>query len=246
MSAIRFVIGADNHGDMVDEVASKALLAFIADYKPQVRIHLGDAFDFRNLRKGASDEEKAASLQDDWDCGSDFLRAFYDGGKENHFLRGNHDERLWDLAGSAVGIMRDHANDGIKRYEGLIRKCRARMLPYDSRLGILRIGNLKAIHGYASGRNAAAVHARVYRNVFFGHTHTIESCPVESDEGPREARGIGALCKIDMPYNQRQTNKLRHNNGWNFGVMFPDGTYQSWQSTRVGDNFYAASNLKKY
>ena len=102
----RFVICADSHGDMVDPVASKALFAHIADWKPQIRIHLGDAFDFRNLRRGASDEEKAHSLQDDWDAGSDFLRKFFDGGKQNHFLRGNHDERLYDLCGSATGIIR--------------------------------------------------------------------------------------------------------------------------------------------
>lgn len=246
MKPTHFVIVGDSHGDMIDPVAEKAVMAFIKDFKPKIRIHLGDAFDFRNLRKGASDEEKADSLMDDWDMGSTFLRQFFDGGNQNYFLRGNHDERLYDLQGSATGVMRDYATDSVKRFEGHIRKCKAKMLPYDSRIGILRLGHLKCIHGYASGKSAAAVHARVYRHCIFGHTHTIESYPVETDEGQKESRGIGALCKIDMPYNSRQTNKLRHNNGWAYGLMFDDGTYQIWQCNRIGNNFYASTGIKTY
>ena len=246
MKGTRFVIGADSHGDQLDPVAANAIMAFIRDYRPTIRIHLGDAYDFRNLRKGASDEEKAESLTEDWDMGSDFLRKFFDGGKINHFLRGNHDERLFELQTSATGVMRDYASDAVKRFNQHIKRCRAQMLPYDSRLGILRLGHLKCIHGYACGKGAAAVHARVYRHCIWGHTHTIETYPVETDEGQKESRGIGALCKIDMPYNSRQTNKLRHNNGWAYGVMFNDGTYQIWQTSRIGDNFYAAQEIKAY
>lgn len=246
MKPIPFIIAGDNHGDMVDPVASKALFAHIADWKPQIRIHLGDAFDFRNLRRGACDDEKAHSLQDDWDYGSDFLRKFFDGGKQNHFLRGNHDERLYDLCGSATGIMRDYAEDGVKKFEQLVKRTRATMLPYDSRLGILRLGHLKCIHGYACGRNAGAVHARIYRNCFYGHVHTIETTPVESDDGQKEARGIGCICQTDMPYNSRMTNKLRHNNGWSYGLLFEDGTYQAYQVTRINNQFHAAHEIKTY
>jgi len=246
MKPLRFVIGADNHGDMIDPIAGEAILSFIKDYKPQVRIHLGDAFDFRNLRKGASDDEKAASLHDDWEMGYEFLRKFYDKGERNEFLRGNHDERIYDLQSSAVGVIRDFAEDGCKKFDQLIKRCKATMLPYDSRLGVLRIGHLKAIHGYASGRNAGAVHARVYRHCFYGHTHAIDVTPVESDDGQKEARGIGCLCKTDMPYNSRMTAKLRHNNGWVSGVIFENGTYQAWQTTRIGDNFYAPKEIQTY
>ncbi len=44
----RFIAFGDNHGDMVDPEAQDALLEFIKDYKPTVRVHLGDAFDFRS------------------------------------------------------------------------------------------------------------------------------------------------------------------------------------------------------
>ena len=48
----RFVAFGDNHGDMADHEATDALCEFIKDYKPTVRVHLGDCFDFRSLRRG--------------------------------------------------------------------------------------------------------------------------------------------------------------------------------------------------
>jgi predicted phosphodiesterase len=61
----RFVVVADSHGDMLDPEVAKALFAFLEDWKPEIRVHAGDAWDFRNLRRGAHDDEKAASLVDD-------------------------------------------------------------------------------------------------------------------------------------------------------------------------------------
>lgn len=240
----RFVVASDSHGDQVDPETERALFAFIADFKPQTRIHAGDVFDFRNLRRGASDDEKAHSLEDDWRMGSDFMRRFFDGGKENHFLRGNHDERLWHFAHSATGLLRDYAHDGIKRVEKLAAKSRARILPYDSRLGVLKLGALKVIHGYAAGIGAARKHAIVYRNCLFGHTHNCDVAGAESDEGVSEARGIGACCKLDMPYNAHQTGKLRHQNAFCYGLLFDDGTYQLNQAKKIEGRFYAASDFR--
>ena len=240
----RFVVASDSHGDQVDPETERALFAFIADFKPQLRIHAGDAWDFRNLRRGASDDEKAHSLEDDWQAGSDFLRRFFDGGRENHFLRGNHDERLWHFAHSATGLLRDYAHDGIKRVEKLAAKSRAKMLPYDSRLGVLKLGALKVIHGYAAGIGAARKHAIVYRNCLFGHTHNCDVAGAESDEGVSEARGIGACCKLDMPYNAHQTGKLRHQNAFCYGLLFDNGTYQLNQAKKIEGRFYAASDFR--
>jgi hypothetical protein len=231
---------------MLDPGCASAICEFIRDWRPEIRIHSGDLFDFRNLRKGATDDEKAASLVDDWEAGSEFARQFFDGGKENHLLRGNHDERLWDFTRSATGLLRDYAADGVKRVEGLVRKCRAKMLPYDSRLGVLDVGHVRVIHGYRSGIGAATAHARIYRGCFYGHTHDMSVAPVENLEGPAEARGIGCLCKIDMDYNSRQTNKLRHQQGWVYGLLFEDGTYQAFQAKRINGRFACANEIKSY
>ncbi len=246
MKARRFIIAGDSHGDMLDPNCAKAISSFMADWKPEVRIHSGDLFDFRNLRRGASDDEKTSSLSDDWEAGSDFARQFFDGGKENHLLRGNHDERLWELTRSENGLLRDYAIDGVKRVDFLMRKCRSKMLPYDSRLGVLDIGHLRVIHGFRCGAGAATAHARIYRNCFYGHTHDMSVSPVENLNGPAEARGIGCLCKIDMHYNSRQTNKLRHQQGWVYGLLFSDGTYQAFQAKGINGTFACAQEIKSY
>lgn len=248
MKGKRFVIVGCSHGDMIDPVAEKAVLEFIKDFKPQIRTHLGDGFDFRNLRRGASDEEKAGSLQDDWDMGSDFLRRFYAGGQINHYLGGNHCwKRLNDFTNASNGVMRDYANDAMKKFRQLIEgRCRAKLLPYDARLGILRMGHMKNVHGFFSGKNAPARHAAVFGNVIHAHTHAITVCPVESDRGPEEARGIGCLCKVDMEYNATQTNKLMHANGWAYGHLYDEGTYDIFQARRLNDSFIAAHEIKAY
>ena len=240
----RFVVAADSHGDQVDPATESALLSFVHDFKPQLRIHAGDAFDFRNLRRGASDDEKAHSLEDDWRMGSDFMRRFFDGGKENHFLRGNHDERLWHFAHSATGLLRDYAHDGIARVEKLVKQSRARMLPYDSRLGVLKLGALKVIHGYAAGIGAARKHALVYGRSIFGHTHNCDVAVAESCDGATEARGIGACCKLDMAYNQHQMGKLRHQNAFCYGLLFENGTTQINQAKKIDGRFYVASDFR--
>ena len=236
---------ADNHGDMVDPGTLAALVDFLGEWKPHVRVHVGDNFDFRNLRKGASDDEKAASLQDDWDQGTDFLRTIFDGGQENHFLRGNHDERLWDFRGSATGLLRDYATDGCKRVEATVKKCGAKMLPYDAADGVLKLGALSVVHGYHAGVGACRQHAAVYRNCIFGHVHTIESAPVASLE-PAEARSIGCLCIRDMDYINKKTGKLRWAQGWAYGLIFDDGSYQLFQTRNIGGRFYAASEVSIY
>jgi hypothetical protein len=239
------VVASDNHGDMVDPESRAALMIFLGRFRPQIRIHAGDNYDLRALRKGASDKEKSESLKLDLEMGNQFALDFFRGGQENYFLRGNHDERLWRAAAEASGPLKDHAEEGVADITRLITKrCRATMLPYDSRLGILRLGHLKVIHGYASGIGAAAKHARVYRNCLFGHTHTIDTASVESDEGPHEARGIGAMCLLDMPYNSAQTNKLRHANGWAYGYLFEDGTYQLFQTRKINGHFYVATQVE--
>lgn len=242
----KFVIAADNHGDQVDPETAAALFGFIADFKPALRIHAGDVWDLRNLRRGASDEDRADSLLNDWGMGNDFLRRFFDGGRENHLLRGNHDERPWQYLKNTNGFVRDAALIAIEAIENLVGKCRAQMLPYDARLGVLRIGELKVVHGYAVGINAARRHAITYRNCLFGHTHNTDVAGVETDHGIAEARGIGASCKIDMAWNSHMLAKLRHQNAFCYGLAFDNGTYQLNQAKKIDGKFHISSEFKTY
>ena len=59
-----------------------------------------------------------------------------------------------------------------------------------------------------------------------------------------EARGIGACCRLDMPYNAHQTGKLRHQNAFCYGLLFEDGTYQINQAKKIDGRFYVASDFR--
>lgn len=247
MKPRRFVVASDNHGDMVDADARRALMDFIADYKPEIRIHAGDNWDFRNLRKGAGDDEKAVSLEDDWQAGSSFISEFFAGGKEKVFLRGNHDERLWHFKESATGLLRDYAADGIKRIESIIKRAGATMLPYDAQDGVYELGKLTVIHGYHAGIGAAKEHANAYHSdVLFGHVHAFDSISIKGRNGPITAQSIGCLCRKNMGYINAKTAKLRWGQGWAYGVSFPDGTYQLFQTRNINGKFYAATEIKSY
>lgn len=241
----RFIVVGDNHGDCVDPICAKALWAFMADWKPEIRVHLGDNWDLRNLRKGASDEEKADSLENDWEAGSEFMASFFRGGKDNHFLRGNHDERIYDFTRSATGILRDYARDGVKRMERIVKQCKASMLPYDSSEGILEMGKLLVLHGYHAGIGACRQHAAIYGNCIFGHVHTSEAAPVPSRKAA-SAESIGCLCVRDMDYVNKKTGKPRWVQGWVYGVLMPDGHYQMFKTRNVEGHFYAAESVKEY
>jgi hypothetical protein len=241
-----FSIVGDTHGDLIDPVMEAKFFDWLADYKPKIRIHAGDVFDFRPLRNGASLEEKQESMSADLEAGISFLKRYFKDGDEKHLLWGNHDDRLFELAAGKSGPLSDHATSIVREINSLLRSLKVKTLPYDARHGILRIGHLQVIHGYHAGAGAARQNAMVYGNVMFGHNHTQDCCPVPCVDGPALAMGIGCLSEIDMPYNKRQTNKLRHQQGWIYGSLFDNGEYSAYQAKRVGDRVVAATHFKTY
>jgi len=242
----RFVIAGDNHGDQIDPVCEKAFFSWLADWKPEIRIHSGDLFDFSAIRNGASQEEKTKSMAPDYSAGMSFAKRFFAEGETKVFLRGNHDERMWDLQFKMDGVLQQFAEEKVKEMSSRLRSWGVKMLPYDARLGVYRIGKLQVIHGFKSGIGAAKQHATIYRSCVFGHTHSQDIVPVENLSGPALAMGTGCLCFIDMPYNSRQCNKLRHQQGWVYGLLYGDGSYQAFQAKRVGNSFNLAYEIKTY
>lgn len=246
MKARRFVIVSDSHGDMIDPLMESKFFAWLADWQPELRIHAGDLFDFRAIRNGASQEERAESMQKDYEAGMSFAKRLFAGGQEKYQLWGNHDARMWDLLEKADGPLRDLAESRVSEIESRMRAMKVKCLPYDARLGVLRIGKMQVLHGYKSGINATRQHATIYGNCIHGHDHAQGVVPVENLDGPSLAMGTGCMCVIDMPYNSRQCNKLRHQQGWVYGIINPDGTYQAFQAKRIGDNLTLASHVKIY
>jgi hypothetical protein len=204
MSYSRFTFATDLHGDRQDGATVKAFFEFEQQWKPKHRIFGGDLIDLRALRKGASQEEKCESMRSDIDAGRDFLSKW----KPTTFLRGNHDERLWDTAASAKdGIVADYAQRGCSDFETLCARLKISMLPYHKRDGVYRIGHLKMLHGFHCGVYAARQTALIYGSALFGHIHCIDEHSIPGLER-RVARAVGCLCSTDMDYSSRAPNTL--------------------------------------
>lgn len=241
----RFVVASDVHGSQKDETACNACLAFVRDFNPEIRAIAGDLFDFSAIRKGASDDERGQSMGDDFLAGKAFADEFFKGGKDNHLLLGNHDIRVWDLCESVDAVRADLGRKMKADIETLARKHKARIYPYDARFGVMEIGHLKVVHGYHTGMSACASHSRIYGNVVFGHGHAIESFQTPGLK-QQEARCIGCLCKLDQPYADRKTGKLRWAHGFVAGIVFEDGTYSLHQARGINGKFHIPTDFKAY
>jgi hypothetical protein len=233
----RFVFLTDVHGDMQDAGAVNAALSFARDFRPHYKICGGDVWDFRALRGKASEEEKRESLKEDFDAGMRFLEAF----SPTHFLRGNHDERLWDAAARSNGPLSDYARELADR---AVRELPGEVRPYHKRLGTARIGQLAFLHGYFAGISAARSHAQVYGSCVYGHVHATDSSAAPGIDR-RVAYGVGCLCTLDFDYDKKSPGTLRHSQGFAYGVIDDKtGAFSVQQAERVEGKFYVASEIR--
>jgi hypothetical protein len=240
MSYTRFLAGFDLHGDRQDADAVKAFFEFDSIWKPNIRIFGGDLIDLRPLRKGASEAEREEGVKADVEAGKAFLKRW----RPNYYLRGNHCERLWETAETGKGLIKEAAKAGCEEFETLCRIHKTHMLPYHKRHGILKLGHLKVLHGFACGVYASRQTALVYGSAIFGHIHCIDEHAIPGLER-RVARACGALCQLDLDYNARQPNTLRQAHGWAYGVINEKtGDYHVWTAEKIGDKWLLPTNLK--
>jgi len=240
MSWDRFIVCFDLHGDKQHPATVDLFLNFCRDWKPAIKIFGGDLWDFRPLRRGACEDERHESMKMDFQEGMRFLDRY----QPNYFLRGNHDERLWELAERGKGVEADYAIRGIGEIESFVRNMRCQMLPYHKRDGVLRLGHLKIIHGFHHGMYAARRAAEVYGSVLMGHTHVIEEYAVPKLERC-VGRVCGCLCQLDMKYYERQPNTLRQAHGFPYGILNrKTGEYFVWQAEEVNGFWCLPTDMK--
>lgn len=236
----KFLVGFDVHGDLQDAAANTAFFQFMDIWKPDIRICGGDLWDFRAIRKKASEEERRESLQADYDAGIDWLKEL----RPQHFLLGNHDIRLWDIAETGNGIAADYANQGIKEIIKITDSLKCKLYPYDRKEGVVQLGHLKILHGFATGINAARRTAQCYGSVLMGHGHSIQHVSIEGLEN-RVGRMCGCLCQLDMEYVRANMGSLLWRHGWAYGVInVNSGDYQVWQAERINDSWILPSSME--
>ena len=244
-----FIAVGDNHGDMVDPVAFDGMIAFLKDFKPKHRIHLGDCFDFRSIRRGvtANDRESHESLKDDVMAGKEFISAL----RPTVFHYGNHEDRLDQLmSGSPSGIVRDAAEKQDEEIRSYLRKrgCKT-ILPYHADLGIHRIGPITTCHGYTYGRNAIEEHASHYGvpggAVIMGHIHRIGAINAKKHGGVVGFSG-GCMCKKkEMTYAKARLATSQWGLGWTYGII-EGNEWKVWQAHRFNDGWIWTTEIKTW
>jgi predicted phosphodiesterase len=237
----------DSHGEGICHKTAKAILNRKRDLKPDIIIHMGDAWDYKSIRRGASPEEKAMSMLDDFDMGCDFL--LFKGRQKNYFLWGNHDWRLYDVADGSDAPRSDAANMIIDKTNYLFRKFKVKTTPFDARNGVLRLGKLAFIHGYCHAQNAAKQHAETYggtaKIVFAGDLHTDlywRSISVD----PVECYHVPCCTGLDPEYARRHRSKLRHCTGWGEIEVLPSNHFNVQIITEKGGKFYVKTKTEEY
>lgn len=226
----KWIAGFDPHGVYQDKEANRAFFKFLTQWKPEIRVAGGDVIDAKQLRKKADAHERRESLAIDFSEGKTWLEKL----RATHYLRGNHCQRIWDLAEQGEGIVQDYAKILVRDIDTLMIKMRCQMFPYNKRDGVLQIGSLKLIHGFRAGVNAARMSAKTYGSVLMGHGHAIQCATIEGLE-PRTGWMCGALCQLDFDYNRASEGTLMHEHGWAYGVVDKNsGAFQVWQARRVG------------
>jgi len=169
----RFIIVSDIHGNLKDDRACDAAIAFTKQFNPDIRVIAGDLWDFAAIRQGATEDDRALSMRSDFEAGRDFANDFFGETSENVLMLGNHDIRAYDLRDCVDAVKSDLGYRMVADIKTLAFKHNAKLIDYDARDGVYEIGNLSVVHGFHAGMSACANHARIYGNVVFGHIHSI-------------------------------------------------------------------------
>lgn len=237
-----WVMGSDLHGDMQDKQSVKVFHAFNREVQPEIRWFLGDLFDFRAIREKANEEEKREGMLEDFNAGMRFIRTF----RPTEMALGNHDMRLWLLRLKNKGIMSEYAGSLINRFEKYMGGIGVKVLPYASHQNTLKLGHLKAVHGFAAGINASRRHAQAFGAVHAGHGHGIQVSPVEGIDN-RIGRMIGCLCDLYMPYGHNTLGQLLHRHGFAHGVVNTQtGDYFSLQAESINGKWIIPTEMKEF
>lgn len=231
---------ADSHGDLVCPKAIKVFKAFMEEWKPSIKVHLGDAWDFRAIRRSAGPEERAEGIRYDYNCGMELLDWY----RPDYLTLGNHDHRLWRTAGeTSNGVLADLCAQKAQETEDELRKMRIKWVPWKV-TERFKIGKLSLIHGFHSSMHPAKAHWEKYGSVIFGHVHAPNDYEARSIDGG-SAHAIGTMAQIDkMSYADAYTAKLGWRQGFAYGLHnTKTGDFKIWQVTKNGSDWISPHGI---
>lgn len=210
-----------------DRRSLKAVEAMMADHPWDEIIQIGDFMDLdcistHNTNKLKTIEGK--TLRKDFDAANSRLDRWQRIGKKAKItiLEGNHDERMLryiDANPQLSGTME------VPRQLNLAKRG-IRWVPYWSEGEVYQIGNAYFAHGQYTNEHHAKKHvSRFGVNIFYGHTHDIQtySLVLLGEDKTIVGQSLGCLCEYAQQYIKgKPTNWQQAFGAFHF---YPDGFF---------------------
>lgn len=238
----RVLIYGCRHGHRADRAATKALLEFREKFKPQFVADLGDFIDTAAFRAGSKgDADEAEPIQPDLKSGLEFIEQM----RPNVILCGNHEARLWRLAGHYNAIVAELAQRIIGDIQSTAKKLKATLIPYTYKAHY-PLANCRLMHGEFFNESATRDHAEAYAPqggiVVHAHTHRAGYARGRRADNPA-AFCVGTLAAIpNMEYAAHRRSTLAWSGGFVYGetngercqlYLHDNGQEQLWRLPSV-------------
>lgn len=201
----RFWIGWDRHTPEHDPLVDRIVQEFLRDFNPHIRVAGGDFMTVDQVSQFNS--ESKVHLREEFRLNQEILQRW----GITHYLEGNHEERL-----RRIGGVDERIRSLLDLSENLeLEKLGIQFLPYHPRHGVLKIGNLKVLHGFYTNEYVARKTAMIYGTCVFGHCHRFQVFQSKSAFHNHVGFAIGMLGKLDQSWSDNRAPM-----GWSQGFAF--------------------------
>lgn len=204
----------DTHVPNQDQRAVNAAIEFLSDYKPDMVMVMGDFLDCAPLSHWPQDDLKPRRIVPEAQEGRKLLKRIAEASKAEHlvFLTGNHE----DWVRQAMVAKMPELFDGLEELDCLpdvgalleLDKTGWLEIPLNQ---FFKVGHAYFTHGLYTGTTHAKKHADMIKaNIYYGHTHDVQSFQSTSLTGPMEAHSLGCLSKLDAKFMKGRPNNWSH------------------------------------
>lgn len=243
----RLVVQSDTHVPFHDPLALTAFKKFCDWYKPHGLINIGDFWEAEAVshwpakgygpRRVVEEAKPCRTELDEIDA------AVGSQCKWKRFFIGNHedwlDQYMIARAPELMGGLEEFDMEiTVKKLLGL-KERGYRMVPINE---ILQVGHAHFIHGYFTNQHHAKKHLDVFGcNIYYGHTHDVQSTTNVTVDGLLQASSLGCLRDLGAEFLKGKPNKWVHS----FGIFEfqRNGTYTFTSPIMIDRRFSYAGIL---
>jgi len=235
----RVMFVADSHGRHVDPTTECVARKFMDEFRPDLRYHLGDAYDLATLRKNASVDEQRADPAPDIEAG----HALLDWYKPTHFVEGNHDWRVRrEFEQTTDATRRDWCRRVLVEIQSRLKG--VDFIGYDKD-ECFTLGRYRIVHGITHGKSALTKAAQLYGPVIMGHIHVSQTVVLGNMDRDR-AHSVGCLANPNLDYNRADPGSYRHNTGFAYGLLMPDDTLVFQHAQQTDGRWFIPTDFKEF